>query len=250
MTSYDAGRLPDGVGLLGGVPDLDGRAVRLQLQRLLADAVGPALGEGRRSEVLDDGDPVAADDGGRRARRWGPPRTQAVADRATASAQRPGPGRPSSAAARSGRCGSMCRRSSRTVAAARGRYRDGKTGWPCRGRDARTILRRGTRGRGRGALRAAGRAGAARRRVVPGRRGRQGRAGRRQRRRQDDAAADHHRRADPARGGGDPLRRPRRDAADGRRRARRRPHVVDLLLSVSPRGSGRRPRRSTAASWR
>ena len=52
----------------------------------------------------------------------------------------------------------------------------------------------GSRGCRRGALRAAGRAGAARRRLVPGRRGRQGRAGRGQRRRQDHAAADHHRR--------------------------------------------------------
>ena len=73
----------------------------------------------------------------------------------------------------------------------------------------RRMLRRGSRGRRRSALRAAGRAGAARRRVVPGRRGRQGRAGRRQRRRQDHAAADHHRRPGPARRRGHPLRRAR-----------------------------------------
>ena len=48
-------------------------------------------------------------------------------------------------------------------------------------------------------LRAAGRPGAVRRRVVPGRRGRQGRAGRAERGRQDDAAADGRRRPAGAR---------------------------------------------------
>ena len=87
---------------------------------------------------------------------------------------------------------------------------------------SRTIDACGTRGRRRSALRAARRPGAARRRVVPGGRGREGRAGRRERRRQDHPAEDHHRRARPARGSGHPFWRARRDAPDGRHRARRR----------------------------
>ena len=107
---------------------------------------------------------------------------------------------------------------------------------------------RGTRGRRRGALRAAGRPGAARGRVVPGGGGRQGRAGRRQRRRQDHAAAHHHRRPGAARGRRHPLRRARRDAADGRRTgSATAPTVADLLLSVAPPRVAGRPRRGRPA---
>ncbi len=90
--------------------------------------------------------------------------------------------------------------------------------------------------------------------VVPGRRGRQGRAGRGQRRRQDDAAADRHRRPRAARRRGDAHRRARRDAPGRqgrprwrRRRADRRRPAAQRQPAPHPR---RPPRPSTPASSR
>ena len=109
-----------------------------------------------------------------------------------------------------------------------------------------TVVRRqwahGSRRRLRGALRAPRRAGAARRGLVPRRRGREGGAGRRQRGRQDHAAADRDRRPRAARGRDHAQRRPRRDAADGLdarcHGERRRPAALGVP-AAGPRGGGR-----------
>ena len=89
----------------------------------------------------------------------------------------------------------------------------------------------------------AGRPVVARRRELPGRRGQQGRAGRRQRRRQDDPAAADRRRPEPAGRERRPLGRTRRDAPVHRLGARRH-HRAGLPrpagACASARGLGRR----------
>ena len=87
-----------------------------------------------------------------------------------------------------------------------------------------------------------GRAGAAGRRQLPGRRRRPCGPGRRERRRQDDAAADHRRRPDPGDRIGRAHRRPRRDAPVHRLGPRRHHCPADAgrpLAARRPRGVGR-----------